>query len=84
VLLAVWEDNVHVRVPVVGYLAEMGTAAGAAMPVLRRELDQVRRHNHDINSSDAVEADEALLRGCSQALTRITRSTPGDHVPAGM
>jgi HEAT repeat protein len=84
VLLAVWEDNVHVRVPVVGYLAEMGTAAGAAVPVLRRELDQVRRHNHDINSSDAVEADEALLRGCSQALTRITRSTPGDHVPAGM
>jgi HEAT repeat protein len=74
VLLAVWEEKVHVRVPVAGYLAEMGAAADAAVPVLRWELAQVRRHNHDIHSSDAVQADEALLRACSGALTRITGS----------
>jgi hypothetical protein len=59
-------------VPVAGYLAEMGAAADAAVPVLRRELAQVRRHNHDIHGRDAVRSDQELLRACSRALTRIT------------
>jgi hypothetical protein len=72
VLLAAWQENAQVRVPVAGYLAELGAAADAAVPVLREELAQVRRHNHDIHSSDAVRTDEELLRACSRALTRIT------------
>jgi hypothetical protein len=75
VLLAAWQSEAHVRVPVAGYLAEMGAAAETAVPALRRELAQVRRHNHDIHSSDAVRTDEELLRACSRALTRITGST---------
>ncbi len=74
VLLACWEEKVQVRCAVAGYLAQMGPAADAAVPVLRWELAQVRRHNHDIRSSDAIQADEALLRACLEALTRITGS----------
>ncbi len=83
VLLALWDQNAHVRVHVACCVGEMGAAAGAAAPLLRRELGQVRRHNHDPHgySSDAVRADEALLRACSKALTRITGAASADPTP---
>ncbi|MFE3459926.1 hypothetical protein ACFXKD_20470 [Nocardiopsis aegyptia] len=57
-------------------LRDMGPAAAAAAPVLRRELDEPRRHSlraEETIEPDLVGEDEALLLACAEALAAITR-----------
>ncbi|MEU5876865.1 HEAT repeat domain-containing protein [Spirillospora sp. NPDC047279] len=71
VLLDLWEPNPYVRSDIAVAFGEMGPAAGAALPLLRRELESARRHNHDGYSSHSIHGDELLLARCAAALSQI-------------
>ncbi|MFG1998757.1 hypothetical protein ACGFNU_06375 [Spirillospora sp. NPDC048911] len=75
VLLGLWNENAYARSHIARTAGEMGAAAQAALPVLRRELATARRHNHDINGGHSIHDDELLLRECTTALARIA---PGE------
>ncbi|KAB2350781.1 PBS lyase [Actinomadura rudentiformis] len=75
VMLGLWNANAHSRQHIARAAGEMGAAAQAALPVLRREVASTRRHNHEVHSSHTIHDDELLLRECASALARIA---PGD------
>jgi hypothetical protein len=72
-LTAVWTENPATRTDVARCLEEMGAAAEAAVPLVREELGRARRHSALDHgwSSDQVQADELLLRLCTEALAAI-------------
>ncbi|GAA2410574.1 hypothetical protein GCM10010420_44130 [Streptomyces glaucosporus] len=77
VLCREWERDLGTRGPIAGCLAEMGAAAGAAVPLLRAELAEARRldHRRDADGgrgAHGVDGDEALLRACRRALGAIS------------
>jgi len=74
VLAKVWSENPHTREHVARRIAEMGSAARAAAPLLHEELGRRRRHTASEHgwSSDQVRADLALLRACDAALAAVS------------
>jgi hypothetical protein len=77
VLAATWTKHPNCRRDIVGYLAEMGPAARSAAPLLRAELESLRRHTVrsvseyiDVMQTD-ISADERLVRDSASALTAI-------------
>ncbi|MFL6074550.1 MAG: hypothetical protein ACJ73S_14240, partial [Mycobacteriales bacterium] len=78
VLTGAWAENRHARRTVARCLAAIGPAAAAAVPLLRAELAEPRRHNVRSHgwSSSQVRDDEELLHACAAALA-ATEPSPG-------
>jgi hypothetical protein len=70
-LTALWKDNPYTRRTIAKCLAEMGQAAAPAVPLIREELGNRRRHTARDHgwSSDQVPSDLELLRACETVLT---------------
>ncbi|MGW5160571.1 HEAT repeat domain-containing protein [Nonomuraea wenchangensis] len=74
VLLDAWEEDPSTRTTAAHVFGDMGSAAARALPLVRAELTQVRRHNNTGNgfTTDTITTDEALLSACEQALSTMT------------
>ncbi|WP_435157887.1 hypothetical protein [Amycolatopsis sacchari] len=77
VLLRLWRTNLTLVPELVKCLAEMGTAARPAEPLIRAEIDSPRRYSVQsaVEYFDAlcdVAADEALLRHCRSILADLS------------
>jgi hypothetical protein len=70
VLTGAWAENRHTRRTVARCLAAIGPAAATAVPLLRAELAEPRRHNASATgwSTGQVRDDEELLHACVAAL----------------
>ena len=74
VLLDQWTVCPDSRPATAACLIEMGPAAAPALPLLRRELASVRRHNNSGaqgNMRYDVASDEALLRDCRRLVAAL-------------
>lgn len=74
VLIDQWTVAPGCRPETVACLLEMGPAAAPALPLLRRELASVRRHNNsgaEGNMRYDVASDEDLLRDCRRAVAAL-------------
>ncbi|NRQ34146.1 hypothetical protein HII36_20155 [Nonomuraea sp. NN258] len=77
VLLDAWEGHVACRLPAARVFAEMGAAAGAAVPALRAEQARIRRHQPgQEGGTDTIAPDEDLRAACADALRRIGETAP--------
>ncbi|MEU6726529.1 HEAT repeat domain-containing protein [Nonomuraea wenchangensis] len=74
VLLDAWEEDPSARTTAAHVFGDMGSAAARALPLVRAELTQVRRHNNTGNgfTTDTITTDEALLSACERALSTMT------------